>query len=100
MPSCKLAILKDLSVYRERVLTISRGQIKRALVHLEICCWIGPDLPAAPAPLLQAVDHMLHLQEQQRSPAKALLIHCRDGGSKSGTLCALTAAVAHIQVGL
>ena len=84
--------------YSERILniTLTTAQTKqtRALVHLELSCWVGPDLPAAPAPLLAAASHVLELFSQQRSPTKPVLLHCRDGGNKSGTFAAVVAALA------
>ena len=91
-------LIKDMSTYRERVLTLGRENVKRALIHLEVCCWTGPDIPASPAPLLSVAQHLLQLYGQQRSPSKPILVHCRDGGNKSGTLCAITAALADIEV--
>jgi len=88
---------KDMSTYRERVLTFGRESVKRALIHLEVCCWAGPDMPASPAPFLDVAQHVLRLYAQQRSPSKPILVHCRDGGNKSGTLCAITAALADIE---
>jgi len=90
---------KEMSGFRERVLNINNAKTKqsRALLHLELTCWIGPDLPTAPGQFLLAAGHLLELVAQQRSQAKPVLVHCRDGGSKSGTLCALVASLAQFE---
>ena len=70
----------------------------RALLHLELTSWVGPELPASPAPLILAAQHIQELHNQQRSVTKPVLIHCRDGGNKSGTVCALVSALAEVEV--
>ena len=93
-------IIKDMAGYRERVVNIYRGSSKqtRAVMHLTLTGWPGPDLPASPVQLLDAAKHVMELHAQQRSPTKPVLVHCKDGGSKSGTTCALVAAISNLQV--
>ena len=98
---CKLRYYcQDLSGYRERVLHLNKPSSKqtRALLHLELTSWVGPELPASPAPLILAAQHIQELHNQQRSVTKPVLIHCRDGGNKSGTVCALVSALAEVEV--
>ena len=93
-------LVQETAGSRDRILNIHNSKLKqtRVLIHVELTCWTGPDLPSALGPLLQAVDHTVELAGQQRSPGRPVLLHCRDGGNKSGTLCAVMAALAAFQV--
>ena len=63
--------------------------------------WSGPDLPPVDRVqqlLLPGVLRVLALRKLQRYPGKPVLVHCKDGGSKSGTVCLILAALAQLQV--
>ena len=61
--------------------------------------WAGPDIPQRPkSQILPAVLRVLELRKLQRYPGKPVLVHCKDGGNKSATMCLALAGVAHLQV--
>lgn len=78
---------KSHSTYIERVINITNTSSRqtRALVHLQMIGWLGPDLPLSPACLLDTAVATLGLKRQQRVTSRPVLVHCMDGGSKSAT---------------
>lgn len=94
-----LQSLKEMPGAKERVVNITWTKTRqtRALVHVELTCWPGPDLPSSPARLLEVLRHVRTHRQQQRSALKPVLVHCKDGGNKSGTVCALLALMAEVQ---
>jgi protein tyrosine phosphatase len=80
--------------YVERVVNVMNkdGGSTRALVHLQMIGWQGPDLPASPAPL---VDTALAVLEQKSRTT--ILVHCLEGSSKSGTFLSLLWLVAEME---
>ena len=80
--------------YIERVVNVLNkdGGSTRALVHLQMIGWQGPDLPASPAPL---VDTALAVLEQKSR--STILVHCLEGSSKSGTFLSLLWLVAEME---
>ena len=80
--------------YVERVVNVMNkdGGSTRALVHLQMIGWQGPDLPVSPAPL---VDTALAVLEQKSRTT--ILVHCLEGSSKSGTFLSLLWLVAEME---
>ena len=72
--------------YTERLVNITHSQTKttRAVIHLQMQGWPGPDLPHSPACLLDTAAAVLSLKSRSR-----LLVHCVEGSSKSGTFLAV-----------
>ena len=81
------------STYVERVVNVTNkeGGSTRALVHLQMIGWQGPDMPTSPAPL---VDTALAVLEQKTR--STILVHCLEGSSKSGTFLSLLWLVAEM----
>jgi len=82
---------KSHPTYTERVINMTNTTSRqtRALVHLQMVGWPGPDLPLSPACLLDTAVTTLGLRRQQRVPSRPVLVHCMDGGSKSATFLAI-----------
>ena len=80
--------------YVERVVNVMNkdGGNTRALVHLQMIGWQGPDMPVSPAPL---VDTALAVLEQKSRTT--ILVHCLEGSSKSGTFLSLLWLVAEME---
>lgn len=80
--------------YVERVVNVMNkdGGSTRALVHLQMIGWQGPDLPVSPAPL---VDTALAVLEQKSR--STILVHCLEGSSKSGTFLSLLWLIAEME---
>merc|ERR1712130_852217 len=68
------------------------GGNTRALVHLQMIGWQGPDMPVSTAPL---VDTALAVLEQKSRTT--ILVHCLEGSSKSGTFLSLLWLVAEME---
>ena len=82
--------------YVERVVNVTNkeGGSTRALVHLQMMGWMGPDMPLSPASL---VDTALAVLEQKSRATT--LVHCLEGSSKSGTFLPLLWLVADMENG-
>ena len=80
--------------YTERVVNLTNCATKttRALVHLQMRGWPGPDLPSSPSCLLDTATAVLGLRSRSR-----VLVHCVEGGSKSGTFLAVLWLVAGME---
>ena len=82
--------LKTNDHFTERVVNLHHSSLKqtRALLHLQT--------RAAPEPrsLARAVIAMTDLRAQQRFPAKPVLVHCTDGGNRSGAYLAVSSLMA------
>ena len=74
--------------------TNKEGGSTRALVHLQMMGWKGPDMPLSPASL---VDTALAVLEQKSRATT--LVHCLEGSSKSGTFLPLLWLVADMENG-
>ena len=72
--------------YTERVVNLHHSNLKqtRALLLLQIVGSPGP------RNLAEASLAMTELRAQQRFPARPVLVHCTDGGNRSGAYLALT----------
>lgn len=83
----------------ERVINICHLGTKqtRALLHVQMLGWPGPDLPASPAPIIDSALALLSLHKQQRVASHPVLIHCTDGGTKSGTFSAVLSLLSEMQ---
>lgn len=90
---------KTCGSHRERVITISHAVSKqtRAVVHLQLLGWPGPDLPPSPAPIIDTALALLALHKQQRVSSHPVLVHCIDGGSKSGTFTAVLSLLSEME---
>ena len=82
------------AAYTERVVNITNSQtnVTRTVVHLQMVGWPGPDLPTSPSCLLETAAAVL----AHRSRA-AVLVHCVDGSSKSGTFLSVLWLVAGME---
>jgi len=83
----------------ERVINICHLGSKqtRALVHVQMLGWPGPDLPASPAPIIDSALSLLSLHKQQRVSSHPVLVHCTDGGTKSGTFAAVLSLLSEME---
>ena len=72
--------------FTERVVNLHHSSLKqtRALLHLQVSASSGSRT------LAEAVLAMNELRAQQRFPARPVLVHCTDGGNRSGAFLALT----------
>ena len=80
--------------FTERVVNVtnSLAKVTRTVVHLQMRGWPGPDLPTSPSCLLETAAAVL----AHRSRA-AVLVHCVDGSSKSGTFLSVLWLVAGME---
>jgi len=59
--------------------------------------WPGPDLPSSPAPIIDTVMALIALHKQQRVASHPVMVHCLDGGSKSGTFIVLLSLISEME---
>ena len=90
---------KSCSSHTERVVNICHATTKqtRAVVHLQLLGWPGPDLPSSPAPIIDTVMALITLHKQQRVASHPVMVHCLDGGSKSGTFIVLLSLISEME---
>ena len=77
--------IKNCLSFTERVLKLSNSSTgqTRALIHLQILGWHHTQA------ILDTAEAMTSLRGQQRYSGKPVLLHCLDGGSRSGTFLAV-----------
>ena len=73
--------IKNCLSFTERVLKLSNSSTgqTRALIHLQILGWHHTEA------ILDTAEAMTRLRGQQRYSSKPVLVHCLDGGSRSGS---------------
>ena len=77
--------IKNCVSFTERVLKLSNSRTgqTRALIHLQILGWQQPEA------VLETAEATTRLRGQQRYSSKPVLVHCLDGGSRSGSFLTL-----------
>ena len=84
--------IKQKEMYIERVVNLNNENMKqtRAIIHIQL-------LSKDNRSMSHVAMAMMDIRAQQRFPNKPVLVHCKDGGNKSGTFIALVSLIMEME---